>query len=176
MLIASSVPRLYAGSVTYCYSGNPFAFVFASPFTTEDRITGCFTAPAIPDGATFLAVDPSSYSFTDGVDILADANSFPNVFNFSTDPITGAITNWQIQLWTPGGTANEFPEFDSIKNGGASSDLVYAANGSGGAVVAFDPGTWASSPEPSAFFLLPLGLAALAGVRLLRSNFWTQRL
>jgi hypothetical protein len=123
MLIGFFVPGLYASSVTYCYTGNFFTFAFASPYTTADRITGCFTAPAIPDGATFLAVDPTSYSFTDGVDVLNNSNSFPNVFDFSTDPITGAITNWQIQIWTPDGIANEYPEIDSSKNGPGGSIL-----------------------------------------------------
>src|SRR5579863_3388653 len=99
LLILFLLPGLHASTLTYCYSGNQFAFVFSPPYAAGDRLEGCFTAPAIPDGVGFLTVDPTSYSFTDGVNVLNNANSFPNVFNFSTDPVTGAITNWQIQIW-----------------------------------------------------------------------------
>jgi hypothetical protein len=171
-LIAAAILLLPARAVlaqtTYDYTGNDFTGV-DGPFTTSDSVSGSFTvAQALGDNLSFVIIDPTSFSFTDGVDTITNANSnaFDDGFEVATNA-SGEITNWSIDVEGSG------PGLFSILLGntnGAAQD-----GGVDGGSVGFnidDPGTWSTAgtgapvavtPEPSTLALLGTGVLGLAG-------------
>ncbi len=102
LVALSIVVGLFAESgttcaATYTYSGGNFVDVLGD-YTTMMRVTGQFTvavplAPNLP--FTDITALVTSYSFSDGVQTLTEANSVLLFFSVRTD-VTGAIATWSI--------------------------------------------------------------------------------
>jgi len=150
-------PQMEGGSITYSYTGNDFTTPFGS-------ISGFFTPQTGPciSGAPVCP----TYDFNG----LTNANTFISEFAYTTDPITGAITTWDISIFTCNGpecdglpypaleTAYEpSPPFPRVLDRFCVSSTSCGSNSG-------DPGTWTMTPEPSTFVCISPALLALAFV------------
>src|SRR5262249_51154773 len=93
--------------ITYQYTGNHFTVAF-SPYTTSDFVTAMVTL-AGPLGANMplTHVNPTAFTFFDGVQTLNGTNSHPNAtaFSFATNA-NGEIISWAVEV--DGGPSNIF--------------------------------------------------------------------
>jgi hypothetical protein len=166
-------PSVSADSVTYSYVGNTFDSFrgsFACP--PECKITGSFTLDQpLPPNLSFAAIRPTSFSFTDGDITLTPTNSFRFIFDpfteFSTDAL-GAITTWDVRI--QGRRELGFPHLATANvPPDALEDARINLLSHDSALISGNPGTWsvsmASTPEPSCFVLLCVGLLAIVGGR-----------
>ena len=85
---------------TYQYTGNNFTDVFGSLYTTSDFVTAMVTL-AGPLGANMplTHVNPTAFTFFDGVQTLNSTNSHPNpiAFSFATNA-NGEIILWDLEV------------------------------------------------------------------------------
>jgi hypothetical protein len=157
-LIASMASPSRADTV-YSYTGNPLSQITGDGSLLPagvTALTGSFLLSG-PLGANFSgAIDPLSFSFTDGVtNFDGGANSGPLITNFVTNNL-GELISWSMKGWieTPGEGQTEF-----LIQGGTADDQVSYENG---AVVASTDvaGKWTvTTPEPPAWcYLLGAGL------------------
>jgi hypothetical protein len=153
-----------AATLTYNYTGNEFT-VAVSPQTTTNFVSGSFTLPAaLGDNLFNEAITPSTYSFSDGLQTMTNANSAIEFFDISTGG-SGQITGWYIYLYTVGELDNDIIYTSSIYGGGivcGVCDFVSNVNSGESGEVINDPGTW--TPEPSTVALMSLGILAGAFV------------
>lgn len=140
LMIAVCAPSIQADT-TYTYTGNDFATAIF-PYSTGDRITGYFTVPTtLVAGLSQTEINPTSYSFMDGLNTLNNTNSFIIDFLLSTDPTTDAFTGWSIFLTSGIGLSSPFPSLDTEVFPSVQSDDVRDTS----TVQAFvddNPGTW----------------------------------
>jgi len=145
---------------TYQYTGNPFTDVSGS-YTTSDFVTAMVTL-AGPLGANMplTHVNPTAFTFFDGVQTLNSTNSHPNPFAFSfATNANGEIISWRVEVDGGGSsifTINDDP-LGPPGDGGHTSD----AHGSNRA----NPGVWSkgnATPDAgSTLSLMTLTLMAL---------------
>jgi hypothetical protein len=161
-------PQLFAGSVTYSYTGNPFTTVVGNVQSGDFlSISMTLTAPLLASQADEV-VTPISWSFSDGVtaDTLTNANHtyIFQGFEFATNA-SGDISGWAVGANT--GTASAFSWTAnnwSIFGGITTLDEYYESFDV--SYNQLDPGTWAvaaasTTPEPSTALLLCFPLAWL---------------
>ena len=155
-----------ADEITYTYTGNQFNnFGGDATCPLECNISGSFTVSA-PLGSNFDAYFvPNSFSFTDGVVTITQANATSSAFGFITNSL-GEITGWnldfidaQTSMYISTGPSVICTVGCTVTDG-SFAPLLYAE-------VLDDPGTWSSvitaTPEPSTFVLLGTGILGLAG-------------
>jgi PEP-CTERM motif len=160
-----------AEEITYTYTGNQFNnFGGDATCPLECNISGSFTisAPLGPDFDGFFV--PDSFSFTDGVVTITQANATSFAFGFITDSL-GEITVWNVNaidpltsMFTSTGPSVICPVGCTVTDGSFAPSAVDTINY---AQIINDPGTWSSvttaTPEPSTFVLLGTGILGLAG-------------
>ena len=176
--IAMTVASAQA-DVIYTYTGNHFTTVLnnnpapAPQYTTTDSVSGNFTLPtALGDDLPLTTIDPTSFSFTDGVQTLT--NSTPGIvtsFNIATNA-AGLPSLWSIDITTIllGTTEDIFTDLSTnahfTADGGSQVNSSNLANQGRN----INPGTWTVSStsvaEPDSAWLLAAGLAFL---------FWRER-
>jgi len=198
-----SVKRLIAGAVVaqglsllgcftanaaqiLTYTGNDFAFA-NSPYTTSDKVTASVDlSTPLGDSVTNVTVAPTSFTITDGVQTLTQANSTISDFLFSTGP-AGQITAWEIQVNSTGPSGDYIQTCSSSSCFGVS-DLTFdfgifaptittvtsltcpssiASMSGEGAGIVCSPGSWSSAltsavPEPASLALLSAAFGLLA--------------
>lgn|GEM_PF-1939308 len=103
-----AVPSAALADTTYTYTGNPFTSFGTgtnNPYTASDSVSGSFTL-ATPLGANYngnLTIDPTGFSFSDGINTITIQNVNAGLFGhdtlrvFSTDA-NGVVTGWDIEL------------------------------------------------------------------------------
>lgn len=166
---------LLAQNTTYDFTSLDFT-VATSPFTTSDTVTGSltFTSPLAANTDFDLLASQLTFSFSDGVDTISNANVDPTISSFLLDTDShGNIGAWQIFLYTPA------PNVDTIQLQGCDStqfsptcvgisnvnDTVYVAGGGGigGGYASYSSGEFTvATPEPSSFLLLGTGILGVA--------------
>jgi PEP-CTERM motif len=160
-----------ADEITYTYTGNQFNnFGGDATCPLECNISGSFTVSA-PLGSNFDGYFvPDSFSFTDGVVTITQANATSSAFGFITNPL-GEITAWnldfidaQTSMFVGTGTSVLCPVGCTVTDGSFAPSAADTINY---AEVVNDPGTWSSetttTPEPSTLVLLGTGILGLAG-------------
>jgi hypothetical protein len=166
MLLSAPV---YADSVTYDYVGKDFTSfnVGATQFTTSDSVTGFITLSAplpatIPTPTTpdFQAAFPTTFSFSNGVSNITNANAVSTEFEFETDSV-GKIIEWQVVVSNAAGLHISTIDFPG---GAGVLDSTTTLNDSDSGTNINLPGTWsiAAVPEPQSYALMLSGLGLLA--------------
>ncbi len=179
LLISTTTPTV--ASVVYSYSGNNFN-VFSTPTSYDNTmsVTGTVElAAALGNNLVNQSVTPLSFSFSDGVGTLTDANAVLPLFLFSTDA-AGAITSWQVGLadMSPLPTGFGASTHQIFSTASASSGIdrgrVVTCNAMPCAIesdyifdfgqVLNNAGTWSVVPVPTAAWLFGSGLLGLIGM------------
>jgi hypothetical protein len=166
MMVILFAPVALGGPViTYTYTGNDFTFNVGGPYNTTDHVTGFFTYPTLGDNFSG-GIDPTSYTFADGVQTYDMNNSGIALFDVQTNA-AGEITGWYIDLAS--GADNYIWTYDDLSQTPWAQDGAQLENApsNGGGAVNNDPGSWTASstaPEPSAVVLMPTALLAIAFV------------
>lgn len=148
--MAFAATGLYAGGpATYTYTGNHFT---SGGYPYTDSITGYFITSAL--AANLSAADitsaVSTFSFSDGINILTPANASASETRFvvSTDAV-GNIASWDVTLISNAPPPNNnaiitcrgiSTYFNSCPNG--PGDLAYESNGQFEGYNQADAGTW----------------------------------
>ena len=169
-VLAFTLPMM--ANTIYTYTGNPFSGP-VSPYTTSDFISGSFTL-ITPIGANssfnarFNTSNLVSYTFTDGVQTINDANSQDGFAFISSNIVVGTDATGHIQSWGIGIFNATLGQIDINNNQFLVGDLVYSSAGQRIASSG-SPGTWTISsaspvPEPSAFALLGSGMLSIVGL------------
>jgi hypothetical protein len=164
--IALVAPATRADS-TYTYTGNTYNIFFGSAACPpECGVSGSFTVSTSLLAGTEYSFTPLSFSITDGVETITQANATTSAFTVVTDS-SGAIIGWNMEWLTTG-----YSIFSGTNPPGCVGCSVIDSSGdnsvSQGAQVKNDPGTWTSTttgvPEPSSLSLLCLGILALVAL------------
>ena len=153
VLGVSETDKLTA-QVTYTYTGMPFTFA-TSGLTTANYISGAVTlSSALAPSLTAAVVTPLSYSFTDGLHTVNQANTLSS-FVVSTDA-AGLLTAWDFTAYTRTRGDPEF-EMSRLLPGQAptgtapNDDTVSLADVQIVAQNTDTPGTWCASNSFTGF-------------------------
>ena len=137
-------------AASFHYSGRHFTNV-TFPYASDDSVSGSFSlsAPLEPNRPA-SPITPSSFSFSDGIQILTNLNSTILAFEISTDA-SGNIEWWVIQL-----VANS-----CLSEGACGIVTVHTlVSGDGGQIIVSiattvqgyvkdDPGVWTGDTTPN---------------------------
>src|ERR1700679_1943979 len=161
LVLSASTLIAHADSI-YTYTGQDFTSVVGPLFTTSDFVSGSFTtATPLGDNLDEALISPASFSFSDGVDTINNANATSEAFEISTNA-SGAIVDWAIEvesvtvglddgIETVGG-----PQFGS--DGDFGSIDGDAENSVSGAFTSSMSASTSVTPEPSTLALLGTGV------------------
>jgi hypothetical protein len=177
-----------ADTITYTYTGQDFLYFNANGepqvYTTSDFVSGDFTlsAPLADSLTSFTAIDPLSFSFSDGVDTITSANSSASATIEVETNATGEITGWLIEVEAPGsigvdqittsdgyaanaGDVGVFGQYEDYYDCGGPvlCGRPYFADGYNVSSDGSSAGTWAvaevaATPEPGSLMLVAIGL------------------
>jgi hypothetical protein len=166
LLVLILIPLLAFADTTYSYTGNHFTDFNGNAIvhTTANYVSGSFVVAAplisLPNGSE---ITPISFSFTDGLSTLTQANCDPTcLFKLETNA-SGDLTSWNIVLLNTAGDA-----LVSTTNFGSGGDYGAIGSVSLGWVTG-NPGTWRVSsdnpggavPEPASLMLLGSGFSVI---------------
>jgi hypothetical protein len=149
----------------YTYTGNPFNQFFGATCPPECNISGSFTVstPLAPNLTSLFIFTPNSFSFTDGIVTITQANATASAFEVITDSL-GNITGWNNEYFS-----GNFLMFSSTNPPGCVGCSITDQSGVQPnvrfAAINNSAGTWSfvttPVPEPSSVLLLGTGLLAL---------------
>jgi hypothetical protein len=172
LLLALALASVAAADTMYSYIGDTFRTV-SGVYTLADRITGSFTVRdgftpmQRPGGANWLP-GLLSYSFTDGHQVLTDANSTPFLISLNISTLgTGA---WNITLLAGlNGGISTLQDGDRVDSASLGDPLLGADHGANFCTNVCNDGshvgTWTVTtvPEPATLALLASGLLVVGG-------------
>jgi len=163
----------------YTYTGNAFTYFGGSDQCPSFcSVTGSFTvaAPLTAD-MPLTAITPESFSFTDGSNIITQANvGVGNSFIEVGTDASGAIVSWNVILtegWPPNIVTQNYLDADPSSPAYGSmiqDDETVQDEFIDGYAFNQNPGTWTetdptSTPEPSSLLMLSGGLVGLGFIK-----------
>jgi hypothetical protein len=157
--------------VVYDYTGLDYTVAFGS-YTTSESVTGTFTLAApLADNLNDAIISPVSFSISDGLQTITNANAATSAFTFSTDA-TGNLTNWVITL-TTSNTGGGAIDIDGPGSGTPGDQVEYQNNSPNSSFAeSIGSGTFTEVaptpspvPEPQSWALMLTGLALLLALR-----------
>jgi hypothetical protein len=147
-------------TTTYTYTGHPFD-VFFPDYTASDFVSGSFTlsSPLPSDQPATTLVTPISFSFTDGLQTVTQANVIASftTFDIGTDS-SGNINLWDVTVFNSNCPITSACEISTQRDMAGAEDQV---NFNPGVGLGFTPGVWTTTPLPAALPLFATGLGAL---------------
>jgi hypothetical protein len=157
--------------VVYEYSGNNFTSL-SSLYMSGDSITGslAFASP-LGDSLNLASVNPTSFSFSDGVQTISNTSTlaFTPQFLISSN-VSGDIIGWSIIVneWTSSGLLGDITT-TSLGGGDTAGFIANAglAPSITGQAYSYTPGVWvgspvspvATTPLPPSWTMMLIGLA-----------------
>lgn len=160
----------HADTVTYTLINSPTYTTVTGKYTTAEKITGSFQlgSPLSPN-VTGQSATPTSYSFSDGLDIFTSSNSSILAFSGLGTDASGNINQFQIAVNSNTTLASFLLQasggfHQSAANGpnGSSSDFAQVSGGN--ASFQTSAPVSAVTPEPSSLALLGTGMLGVIGV------------
>jgi hypothetical protein len=156
-----------ANAATYEYTGNLFTDA-TSPYTTSDSISGSmsFAEPLADNLPALTDVTPSSWSFSDGVQTLTQANTAASpapTFQVETDS-SGDIVDWQVILTARSCLTSGGYCFVSTNTTSDDGQILLTPSTATSGIVNANPGTWSTvtaTPLPAALPLIAGGVAVI---------------
>jgi hypothetical protein len=155
-----------AADTEYTYTGNQFTFLLGTTCPPECSVSGFFTLPSpIGDNVTGAFVTPTTFSFTDGLMTITQANATGFSFDHISTNSSGVIVGWNME-WT---TAS-YKMFSGTNPPGCTGcsviDVTFNNAITIEGAVPNNPGSWTTTttsvvPEPSSLALLATGLAGV---------------
>lgn len=162
MVVASSA----MADTQYTYTGNQFNFLLGTACPPECSLSGYFTLPSpIGDNVTGAFVTPTTFSFTDGLMTITQANATGFSFDHISTNSTGEIVGWNME-WTTAG----YKMFSGTNPPGCTGcsviDVTFNNAITIEAAIPNDPGRWTATttgvvPEPSTLALFATGLVGV---------------
>jgi hypothetical protein len=161
-VVILSVSAVQAVPTTYSYTGNPFTSA-TTPYTTSMFVTAMVTlAGPLGPNMPLTHVDPTAFTFFDGVQTLNSTNSHPNpiAFSFATNA-NGEIISWRVEVDGGGSSIFTINDVLGAGDGGHTSEAIGSNRDS--------PGVWSqgiATPDTgSTLSLTTLTLMAFGLVR-----------
>ena len=182
----------HAGAFTYSYTGNDYSSTYNSgnapqSYATSESVDGSFTvATALGDDLQDVYINPSTFSFSDGIHTISDSNAPIMSIEIWTDD-TGQIINWIVALRVLSLTSSFGYEIFTVNYGGSDDQGEYFNCGDGTKSGAPDchyfggaryysayadsyiPGQWTESDsaitEPGTIVLLGAAFAGFVALR-----------
>lgn len=167
IVLALTIP-ISASAETYTYTGTMFTQE-SSDWPPLSYVAGNFTMPSpLAANLNDTTIDPTSFVFTDWVDIIDNFNATLDQFEVSTDA-DGNITSWIFSVTENNSQDGEGYIYSSSTEGDYAT---FSYGGYTGQSSVTAPGTWvvpdpppaAVTPEPSAILLLGTGMLGVAGI------------
>jgi hypothetical protein len=140
LLLLFLLPLPLLADTVYSYTG-PSYQTSSAPYAYPMNITGTMTLPTpLPPDTHGIAVHPTSFSFSDGVQTITNLNATYNFFSGFTTDENGNITSWIVTVKL--GTA----EISTIRDIG---DFATTAVGTeaAGKTSEYPHGGWTTVPE-----------------------------
>lgn len=171
-LVLMVVPKAFAGSIIYTYTGNDFTTVqgdtsfgpgFGPLITTSDFITASFTFSApLADGLSGTGEEfaVQSWIISDQLTTYSGGNSSsenPLAELVLSTNSSGQIAGWSFQGLAGIGAGNTYELGSS--NSADYATYIFNGNSLGSGFNESDPGVWTSNvtPEPGTFCLILTG-------------------
>jgi PEP-CTERM motif len=160
LVLAASTVAAHAD--TYDYTGKAMT---SGNLPSGTAITGDFTISGVlGDNLNMVTIDPTSFSFTDGLanSTVTNANDTSDIFQISTNAL-GNIIGWDVFVSSENTFLESYNGRYSNENGDSATHTSYDIG------LNHNPGTWtnatpaAVTPEPSSLLLLGTGILGLAG-------------
>jgi len=165
-----------ASATTYVYTGKDFdSFTVPTTYSTSDSVTGSITltSPLADNISTFFLQPPAtieSFSFSDGLQTITNADATGSAFSFKTNA-SGDITAWQVTVYIGAVSSDSIGTVDAPSILGVFDQGVTTINDTGGNRSL--PGSWSlqatGTPEPATWAVMLSGFGAIgASMRMRR--------
>jgi hypothetical protein len=174
--VASATPA--HASVIYTYTGNPFNVLQGNSYSAQDGVAGVMElGTTLGANLSSTSLTPLTFSFSDGVKTITQANASSASFVVSTDGL-GNITTWEISLAIPFGVGGPPVVITTtntaqmVLDRGEDNECFGFLCGLTFGEVRNAPGGWEPKvppvPEPSSMLLIGAALAGFTARRRLR--------
>lgn len=163
-LLAVATPA--TADTQYTYTGNQFNFLLGTSCPPECNLSGYFTLPSpIGDNVNGAFFTPTTFSFTDGLMTITQANATGFHFGGVSTNSAGVIVAWNMDWMTA-----DYKMFSGTNPPGCAGcsviDVTFNNAITIEAAIPNDPGSWTTTntsvvPEPTSLVFVITGLAGV---------------